>query len=155
MKRKLKTFTFILTLALSLCSLAAFAACGAPKENVTITVSQKEMRLTVGESAQLNVSVEPADAMDKRIEWKTSNKKIVTVENGKITAIAEGEATVTATTNGKSDSCKVTVVAADEGNISGGNSSGSNSSEENNPQSGGTPDSAENGASGDQAQSAS
>lgn len=147
MKSKLKTFTFILTLALSLFSLAAFTACNKPAEDVTVTMSKKEMQLTVGEAAQLNVSVTPTDAMDKTIEWKTSDKKIVTVENGKVTAIGEGEATVTATTNGKSDSCKVTVVAADEG----GNSSGNNSTEENSS----GESSSENGASESQSESAS
>lgn len=138
MKSKLKTFTLILTLALSLFSLAAFAACNSPAEEVTITISQKEMQLTVGESAQLNVSVTPADAIDKNVEWKTSDQKIVTVDNGKITAVAEGEATVTATTNGKSESCKVTVVEAGEGNTSGDNSSEDNSSGTNSSENGGS-----------------
>lgn len=97
-----------------------------PKENVSITMTEKEISLTVGESQRMGVKILPEDAMDKNIEWKSSDEEIVTVTDGVVTAKKEGEATVTATTNKKSDSCKVTVkakkdeVPSEEGN---GNSS--------------------------------
>ncbi|MBP5242453.1 MAG: Ig domain-containing protein [Clostridia bacterium] len=114
MKGKKKIFTLVMGLAMALCSVTALTACNNNNntaEEVTITISQKEMEMVVGESAQLDVAVEPTDAMDKTITWKSSDEKIVTVKNGKVTAVAEGEAVVTATTNKKSDSCKVTVFA--------------------------------------------
>lgn len=133
MKSRLKIFTLILTL-LSLFSLSAFVACNSTSGDVTITMDKKEVQLAVGESVLLSVSVKPDDVMDKTIEWKTSNEKIATVENGKVTAVAEGEAIVTATTNGKSDSCKITVTKAedrgDEDENSGDSGSGSQSDEE-------------------------
>ena len=45
----------------------------------------------------------------KKVSWKTSSKKIVTVKNGKVTAKKIGTATITATANGKSVKCKITV----------------------------------------------
>ncbi len=46
---------------------------------------------------------------DNNIVWSSSNKNIVNVEKGVITAIADGDAVITATANGVSDSCLVKV----------------------------------------------
>ena len=52
-----------------------------------------------GETAQLNFTVEPADATNKKLVFASSNEKILTVdENGVVTGVSGGEATVTATT---------------------------------------------------------
>ncbi len=126
MQKKFRIFTMVLALAFAVCSLAVFAACtdkNDSSENVTVTVSSKAIELEIGESQKLTVSVEPADAADKTVEWKTSDDKIATVDNGLVTAVAEGEATITVTSNGKSDSCKVTVKAAGTGGDSSGDSS--------------------------------
>lgn len=49
----------------------------------------------------------------KAKSWSTSNKKVATVKNGKITALNKGKVTVTATlTTGKKLTCKVTVTTA-------------------------------------------
>lgn len=115
MQRKIRIFTMALVLALGVCSLAAFASCmKKPAENVTVTISQKEIQLEVGQSEKLTVSVQPADAADKTIEWKSSDESVATVKDGLVTAIAEGSAVITVTTNQKSDTCKVTVKAAGE-----------------------------------------
>lgn len=45
----------------------------------------------------------------KRIVWKTSNKKIATVKNGKVTAKKAGKVTITAKANGITKRCEVTV----------------------------------------------
>ena len=45
----------------------------------------------------------------KRIEWKTSDKKIATVKNGKVTAKKAGKVTITAKANGITKRCEVNV----------------------------------------------
>lgn len=79
--------------------------------NVTgVNISKTSITLAPGASAALTASVLPANASNKTITWKSSNTKIVTVNNGKITAAAVGTATVyAAASNGKSASCAVTV----------------------------------------------
>ena len=44
-----------------------------------------------------------------KIEWKSSDENVVKVENGKITAISNGTAIITASINGYSTTCTVTV----------------------------------------------
>ena len=43
--------------------------------------------------------------------WKSSDTKVATVDNGLVTAVAEGTATITVTTadGGKTATCEVTV----------------------------------------------
>lgn len=45
----------------------------------------------------------------KRIEWKTSDRKIATVKNGKVTAKKAGKVTITAKANGITKRCEVNV----------------------------------------------
>lgn len=84
-----------------------------PKDAVaveTVTVSPETATMEVGEEMTLTAAVAPDNADDQTVEWKSSNDAVATVdENGKVTAIAAGEATITATAGGKSGSCVVTV----------------------------------------------
>ena len=77
----------------------------------SVTLSSPELTLAVGETATLTATVGPEDATDKTITWSV-NSEAVTVDNGTVTAVKAGEATITATCGGKSASCKVTVEAA-------------------------------------------
>ncbi|MDE6553398.1 MAG: Ig-like domain-containing protein, partial [Muribaculaceae bacterium] len=76
-----------------------------------IVLSNTELKLTEGESATLTAIVQPADATDKTLTWKSSDSSIATVSTtGEVKAIKAGTATITvSTTNGISASCKVTV----------------------------------------------
>lgn len=66
--------------------------------------------LTVGETKQLNYSIYPEDAVNKDVEWESSDTSVVTVDNGKITAIKEGYATIKVmASNGKFALCVVNV----------------------------------------------
>ena len=82
-----------------------------PTVDVTgVTLNKTELSLTVGESATLTATAMPANATDKSVMWSSSDPSVATVENGRITAVGEGTATVTVTTsNGKTASCTVTV----------------------------------------------
>ena len=78
-----------------------------------VTLNKKNITLKIGQNSTetLKATVEPNDANDKTINWKTSNSNIATVDkNGKVVAKGPGTATITASAkNGASDTCKVTV----------------------------------------------
>ena len=83
-----------------------------------ITLSETTKTVHEGESFALTATVSPDDATDKTVTWSSSDTSVATVdENGKVTAVSEGTATITATaTNGTDDTtddktatCAVTV----------------------------------------------
>ena len=78
-----------------------------------IKINSDNFEIDKGLSKTLTATVEPADCTDKSIIWATSNNDVISVDdNGKVTAVTPGTATITATTaDGKfSSSCEVTVV---------------------------------------------
>lgn len=83
-------------------------------EVTSITLDKTEAELSVGETLQLNATVLPEDAADASVTWATSNAKVATVnDNGEVTAIAPGEAIITATTNDGTSlqaECNITVL---------------------------------------------
>ena len=80
----------------------------------SIAVDPDKTIVKVGECKQLNVTISPENATDQTVTWSSSDKSIVTVdENGKITGVKPGTATITVTTaNGLTATCTVTVTAA-------------------------------------------
>lgn len=78
-----------------------------------ITLDKTEGILTAGNTVALNATVLPEEIADETIvTWTSSDEKIATVdENGKVTAIAAGEATITANAGEKSATYKLTVQA--------------------------------------------
>lgn len=79
-----------------------------PVTSVSLDITTLE--LTEGESATLTATVNPDNATDKTVTWTTSDSSIATVDaNGKVTAVKEGSATITANAGGKSATCSVTV----------------------------------------------
>ncbi len=84
----------------------------------SISLSSEKLVLIPGAKEALVATILPATASDKSVEWKSSNEAVATVENGEVTAVAEGEATITATTdNGaKTATCAVEVKAVDNEN---------------------------------------
>ena len=75
----------------------------------SVELNKTTLELVEGESATLVVTVKPSDATDKTVTWSTSDASIATVENGKVTAVKEGEATITAKAGEKEATCKVVV----------------------------------------------
>lgn len=94
------------------------------KSTCTITVSQRainsitfaddEVDLTLGSTLQLNPIIDPAEAASEyTITYHSGNEEVATVDdNGKVTAVAAGDAVITATIGGKSGSITIHVVAA-------------------------------------------
>lgn len=85
----------------------------------SITLDKNELSLTEGEEATLIATVKPDNATDPSVTWTSSEPGVATVVDGKVTAIEEGTATITATAGEKSATCTVTVSRkpAPEGNI--------------------------------------
>ena len=81
-----------------------------------IELSDSEKKLNVGKSFTITATVKPDDALNRTIIWSSSDPSIATVdENGTVTAIAEGEAIITAeSADGVKAECKVTVEKAKE-----------------------------------------
>ena len=75
----------------------------------SITLDQTSLDLKEGETATLTATVKPDNATDKAVAWTSSNDKVATVKDGKVTAVKEGTATITATAGDKTATCKVTV----------------------------------------------
>ena len=84
-----------------------------PVVSVTgVTLDKTSVSLLVGDSQTLTATVAPKDAANKKVSWKSDKPEIATVDaDGKVTAMAAGEATITVTTQdqGKTATCKVTV----------------------------------------------
>ena len=93
-----------------------FATCALTVEEKVIEVTSiildaTELNLTAGETKALKATISPSDATDPSVEWSSDNESIATVdEEGNVTAIARGTATITAvSSNGLEAKCKVTV----------------------------------------------
>ena len=76
----------------------------------SVTLSSTSLKLYEGDKAVLTADVMPIDATNPKLTWSSDAPEIVYVDqNGEITAISEGPATITATADGVSATCKVVV----------------------------------------------
>ena len=123
---------WIKNIVLSLCSVAlmatsaALVSCGS-NENVDdassspttsttqtvykVDVSMTEFTMNVHEEILLTaVATKDGQATDGEVVWTSSNPSVATVDNGKVVALQTGSATITATANGVSGTCVITVV---------------------------------------------
>lgn len=102
-------------------SVATFAACSDDDEGTegnavtSITLDQKSLTLSIGDTITLWATVMPDKATDKTLEWVSSDENIATVTDGFVTAIGVGSAEITVTAKGGKDvsaTCQVTVAEA-------------------------------------------
>ncbi|MDX2189392.1 MAG: Ig-like domain-containing protein, partial [Bacteroidota bacterium] len=79
-----------------------------------VSVSPATVSVMIGKTTQLTSTVAPADATNKNVTWTSSNNSIATVNaSGLVSGVAEGTATITATTaNGNKTSSSVVTVFA-------------------------------------------
>lgn len=80
----------------------------------SVSLNKTELSLKEGESETLTATISPSDATDNTVTWSTSDASIATVSNGKVTAVKEGSAYVTARAGEKSATCTVTVQSASD-----------------------------------------
>lgn len=84
----------------------------APKPATGITLNKSELTLTAGDSDTLTATVTPEGSTDT-VVWSSSKTDVATVDaTGKVTAVAPGEAIITATAGTKTATCTVKVQAA-------------------------------------------
>lgn len=81
-----------------------------PVTNITLDHSTYELH-SIGDSGKLTATVEPEDASNKDVTWKSSNESVCIVSNGTIIAVGYGEAVIIATSvdGGHMAICTVTV----------------------------------------------
>lgn len=68
-------------------------------EAESLTVSAQELKMLEGSSAAISASISPWTLQDQSLNWTSSDEDVVTVNNGVVTAMGQGEATVTVTTH--------------------------------------------------------
>lgn len=73
---------------------------------LTVTLDRSECVLSVGDTVTLEATV---SVTGKTVEWSTSAPEVAAVDGGLVTALAAGNATITASVEGKSAACAVTV----------------------------------------------
>lgn len=91
-----------------------FAAC---KKDVSVPVTDiklntNELILSAGDTTTLMATVQPDNADNKTVTWTSDNPAVATVsQEGLVTAIADGQTTINATTqdDGKTATCSVNV----------------------------------------------
>lgn len=85
-----------------------------------VVLDETSLSLIAGKNAQLTATIRPASATNKQVTWTSSNTAVATVADGLVTAVVEGEATITVTSTENpeiSASCEVTVSASLESAI--------------------------------------
>ncbi len=77
-----------------------------------ISINTNNLNMIIGETYNLVSNISPSDAYNKNVRWSSTNSSVVKVDNnGKVTALKSGSATVTVTTDdgNKTASCYITV----------------------------------------------
>ena len=89
-----------------------FTSCDKDVKVSGVQITPEEVTLGIGETRKLTVTVEPSDATDPAYSLESSDPSVAAVQNDVVTAVAPGEAVITATTTDGSlkATCKVTVV---------------------------------------------
>lgn len=96
------------------CIPATITVTAAPKPATGISLNKSELTLTAGNSdTSLTATVTPSDSTDT-VVWSTNKPAVATVDSatGKVTAVAPGEAIITAKAGTKTATCTVKVQAA-------------------------------------------
>ena len=74
----------------------------------SVSMDLTELTLPSGETATLKATVLPEDSTDE-VEWSSSDETVASVQDGVVTAVALGEATITAKAGEKMATCEVMV----------------------------------------------
>lgn len=75
----------------------------------SVSLNKAEMSLVIGKTGTLKATLSPEDATDSTVIWISSDETVAKVEEGVVTGVKAGTATVTATAGGQSAECKVKV----------------------------------------------
>lgn len=75
-----------------------------------LTLSEKKKTLDLAGEKEFTLTARIPGEENPQIEWSSNNEAVATVENGKVTALSKGVATITAISGSFSASCDVTVI---------------------------------------------
>ena len=105
-------FTFLLI------SILCLAGCGTSEEKImvdSIQISKKNIYLAEGQTAVISAQVYPFNASNQKVVWSSTNDKVVTIEDGFITAHKAGDAIIEVISEegGYKDTCNVLVTTAE------------------------------------------
>ena len=92
-------------------------------EVTSITLDKTNLNLKVDETVTLKATVLPTNATNKNVVWSSSDNSKATVNNGVVTALAEGNVTITARSQSNTSitaTCGVTIEAKETGGGTGG-----------------------------------
>lgn len=96
-----------------------------PLEEIPVTgvsIIEEDQTLGVGDTLQLTAAIAPANATEKGVSWSSDNEDVASVNgSGLVTAVSEGAAAITVTTDegGYTDAVTITVVASAEFPVDG------------------------------------
>lgn len=76
-----------------------------------LSLDRSEVSLEVGSSIRLKPSINPSNATNPQLIWSSSNSSVAKVEDGVITAVSSGKATVSAKVDSKTAECIINVTA--------------------------------------------
>ena len=110
----MKKFKFALFAFMVSMMAFTFASCSDDDEvkdvSVTgVTITPQTLELKEGTTGTLTTAIAPANATKKTVSWTSSDEKVATVDNGTVTAVAEGTATITVKTDEGGFTAKATV----------------------------------------------
>ena len=99
------------------------ATCGGKTAECVVTVTAKvtgvklntsSIMLMSGDYSILKATIIPDNAANKNVKWESSNIAVATVDNGKVTAISEGTAKITVSTEEGQFAASCTVTVSDD-----------------------------------------
>ncbi len=105
MKRIKAVFVLIVLIAM-------MVSCSEGISPTSITLSRHALSITIGETVTLEAFVSPLDAIDTKVKWSSTAPSVASVDqNGQVTALMDGQASIMVTTlpDGFTDACIVTV----------------------------------------------
>ena len=78
-----------------------------------VSLNTNTLTLEVGGTGTLTATITPDNATNQNVTWSSDDETVATVENGLVTAVSAGTATITVTTKdgNKTATCAVTVTA--------------------------------------------
>lgn len=76
----------------------------------SVELSNSTANVAVGGKVTLTATVNPSNASNPAVTWTSSDATVASVSNGVVTANKVGTATITATAEGKTATCTITVV---------------------------------------------
>lgn len=103
--------TVVLVLTLALCG-SLLAACGGDPKPANVKLNRTEGEVAVGMTLRLTATVTDEDGEkmpEAEVTWTSSSETVATVANGVVRGVADGKATITATSGEVSATCEITV----------------------------------------------